>query len=138
MTRKERIVSIGPASLPLRRDWRPATIRLLFFVVLAGVGLYLVKWNPYVHRAFAVAASHSLGASIVSGAAFTAPPPSVQAAIGYSVAYFKAIWQALVLGLLLAATVEAVLPSRWLMNLLGGPGLRSTVLGGVAALPGMM
>lgn len=130
-------MSIGNLSLHGRERWQTAA-RVGLFLILAAVGLYLVKWNPYVHRAFAVAVSHSLGGSIVSGKSAVPPAPSVHAAVDYSVAYFKAIWTALVLGLVLAATVEAVLPTRLLVNLLGAPRLRSTALGGVLALPGMM
>lgn len=131
-------MSVGYPSLPARPGWGQAAARLGFFVVLAVVGLYLVKWNPYVHKALTVAASHTLGASIVSGQSAAPPAPGVQAAIGYSIAYFNAIWQALVLGLLLAATVEAILPTHWLVRILGESRFRSTALGGVAALPGMM
>lgn len=131
-------MSVGQSSLPARLSWGQAAARLSFFVALAVIGLYLVKWNPYLHRVFAVSVSHTLGGSIVSGLAAAPPEPSVRAAIDYSIAYFNAIWQALVLGLLLAATVESVLPTRWLVNLLGPARFRSTALGGVAALPGMM
>src|SRR5205823_5835198 len=86
------------------------------FVAIAVIGLYIVKWNPYVNRAAGLAVSHSLGASIISGSAAvaTAPGPSLEAAVGYSATYFAAVWQAVVLGLLLAATIETLVPREWL------------------------
>lgn len=131
-------MSIGSSSLRLPSGWGQSAARLGGFVALAAVGLFIVKWNPYFHRVFVVAASHSLGASIVSGTSAAPPAPSPSAALDYAIAYGKSIWPALVLGLLLAATIEAVLPSRWLIDLLGGPRFRATALGGAIALPGMM
>jgi uncharacterized membrane protein YraQ (UPF0718 family) len=117
-----------------RADWLGVAAVLL----LAVAGLFYVKWNPYYHRAFTVAVNHSLGASIVSGQAASPPAPSWPAALDYAQRYFKSIWQAMVLGLLLAASIEAFLPRNWLVRILGSPTLRHTALGGVLALPGMM
>src|SRR5689334_5751334 len=108
---------------------------LAFFFALAIVGLYIVKWNPYVHKAVTASHAHALGSSIVSGKSATAPDPSFQAALGYARVYFKAVWKALVLGLLLAATIEALLPRDWLLRILGSDRLRASALGGVLALP---
>lgn len=113
-------------------------VGLVILVVIAVVGLFIVKWNPYYHKVFTVAASHSLGASIVSGQASAAPSPSLAAAVGYGLAYFSSIWQALVVGLLLATTIETLLPRSWLARLLGSGTFRSAALGGAIALPGMM
>src|SRR5689334_11112655 len=107
-------------------------------VLIAVVGLFIVKWQPYYLRAFAAAANHSIGASIVSGTAAAPPPASLQAAWDYARAYFLAIWQAMVLGLLLAATIESSLPRDLLVRLLGAPGVRTSALGGLLSLPGMM
>lgn len=113
-------------------------IGLGILVLIAVAGLFVVKWSPYIHKAFLASSTHSLGASIVSGQAPAAPAPSLGAALSYGAAYFKSIWQALVLGLLLATTIETLLPRAWLARLLGSNAFRSTVLGGVIALPGMM
>ena len=108
------------------------------FVLIAAVGLYLVKWNPYAHKLVKAAATHALGTSIVSGKAAAPPEPSVHAALSYSATYFTSVWQALLLGLILAATIEALLPRDWLARLLGSGSPRASALGGVLALPGMM
>lgn len=107
-------------------------------LLIAVVGLYVVKWNPYFHKALKAATAHSLGASIVTGKGAAPPAPSLAAGWDYAVAYFKAIWQAMVLGLLLAATVETLVPRDWLARVLGRPSARSSLLGGAIALPGMM
>jgi len=108
------------------------------FVVLAAIGLYYVKWSPYYHRAFTAADTHSIGSSILTGAESSPPAPSLDAALHYALAYGKAIWQAMVLGLLLGSAVQALLPRRWITRALGGTGLGSVVAGGLMSLPGMM
>lgn len=107
-------------------------------LVIAVAGLAYVKWEPYWARSFVVAVSHNLGASIVSGQGAVAPEPSLAAAWDYARVYFDRIWMAMVLGLLLAATVDALVPHDWLARVLGSTRLRSTGLGALLALPGMM
>ena len=107
-------------------------------LLIAVVGLFIVKWQPYYLRAFAAATNHSIGASILTGTSATPPEASWQAAWEYSRAYFLAIWQAMVLGLLLAATIESSVPRDLLVRWLGAGTGRSSVLGGVLSLPGMM
>ncbi len=109
--------------------------------ILTGVavaGLFYVKWNPYFHRAFVAAAQHSIGASIVTGKAAAAPAPSLAAALGYAWAYGKAIWQAMVLGLVLGAGVQAIIPRDWMGRLLGRVEFSSVAVAGVAGVPSMM
>jgi hypothetical protein len=126
--------TMRPPFKPRRADW----LGLLAVLLIAVAGLAYVKWSPSYHRVFAVAASHSLGASIVSGPEAAPPPPSWSAALDYAQRYFLAIWQAMVLGLLLAASIEAWLPRNWLVRILGSSTFRQTALGGVLGLPGMM
>ena len=134
----QRAEAVGPIPgvtfRPRRSDW----IGLLVVLSIAVVGLAYVKWVPSYDRALSVAASHSLGASIVSGREAAPPAPSLAAAIDYALQYFKAIWKAMALGLLLAASIEAFLPRNWLVRILGSATFRNTALGGALALPGMM
>ena len=74
--------------------------------MVAVVGLYVVKWDPYFHKALE-ASSRSIGEPI---AGETAPRPSLGAALGYAAAYFLAVWQAMVLGLLIGSGVQALHP----------------------------
>src|SRR5690348_97698 len=109
-------VALGSASLQRRDALRGLTL----LIVIAVVGLFIVKWQPYYLRSFVAASNHTLGASILSGTDAAPPPASLQAAWDYSSRYFLAIWQALVLGLLLAATIESSLPRDLLVKALGG------------------
>jgi uncharacterized membrane protein YraQ (UPF0718 family) len=113
-------------------------LQVTIFVVLVVAGLLYVKWLPYYDRAFVAASKHAIGKSILMGDAAHAPAPSWDAALAYALAYGKAIWQAMVLGLLLGSAVQALLPVQWVSRLLGGRGFGSALAGGMLALPGMM
>lgn len=106
-------------------------------VVFVG-GLYYVKWNPYYHKAFLAAAKHSIGASIVSGQLAAPPSPSLDAALGYAWAYGKAIWQAMVLGLVLGAGVQAFVPKDWLVRVFGTVKFKGVALAGLVSTTAMM
>lgn len=108
------------------------------FTLIAVGGLYYAKWHPYFYKAFAAAANHSIGASIVTGHADAPPAASWQAAWSYALAYGKAIWQALVVGLLVGAGIQALLPRRWLASVLGKMNFGSVAIAGVVSVPSMM
>ncbi|MDB5446269.1 MAG: Transporter [Phenylobacterium sp.] len=117
---------------------RDTAVQVATFIVLAVVGLFYVKWFPYWNRAFVAATHHSIGPSILMGQAARPPAPSFDAALAYALAYGKAIWRAMVLGLLLGSGVQALLPVGWVTRLLGRKGFGSALAGGLLALPGMM
>lgn len=108
------------------------------FLLIAVVGLFYVKWFPYYNRAFVAASQHSIGKSILMGTAASAPAPSLRAALDYALAYGRAIWQAMVLGLLLGSAVQALIPPQWVARALGRNDFGSVVNGGLMSLPGMM
>jgi uncharacterized protein len=112
--------------------------RWILFVAIAVAGLFYVKWAPYWSRAFVAASGHSIGQSILMGKSNHAPAASWHAALAYATAYGKAIWQAMVLGLLLGSGVQALLPPDWVSRRLGSTQFGSAVAGGLLALPGMM
>lgn len=118
---------------------RPSTKRsmwlALIFVMIAVIGLLYVKWWPYYHKAFTAASKHSIGSSILG---MEQDGPSWHAALEYAKAYFKSVWKAAVLGILLGSLVQVLLPVNWLYQKLGKAGFKSTLIGGVSALPGMM
>ncbi len=95
---------------------------LLFFLTTI-VGLYYAKWMPYFHRALTAAV-----------------PPAVgwTAAWSYTVAYAGAVWQALVVGLLVGSGIQALLPRAWLTRFLGRAGFTTTALAGAVSIPSMM
>jgi len=114
------------------------TVRWSVFLLLAVAGLFYVKWFPYYGRAFDAASHHSIGKSILMGDASSAPDPSWSAALGYAVAYGKAIWKAMVLGLLLGSALQALIPASWVQRALGSSSFAGTVAGGLMGIPGMM
>jgi uncharacterized membrane protein YraQ (UPF0718 family) len=118
---------------------RPSiALQVAVFVVLAVAGLLYVKWLPYYNRAIVAAAHHAIGNSILMGKDAHPPAPSINAALAYALAYGKAIWQAMVLGLLLGSAVQALIPADWVSRLLGKHRFGSALAGGLLALPGMM
>lgn len=108
-------------------------------LLIAVVGLFIAKWQPYFERTLTISTSHAYpGSSIVAGKEAAPPVASFEAALAYGKSYFLAIWQALVVALLLAATLETLVPKDWVIRVLGSSRFRSSFLGGVLALPGMM
>jgi len=114
------------------------TLRWFVFLSLAVVGLFYVKWFPYYNRTFVAAANHSIGPSILMGTAAAPPAPSWDAAFGYALAYGKAIWQAMVLGLLLGSGIQALLPVDWVARVFGRTGFGSVAAAGALSVPSMM
>lgn len=115
-----------------------STLGVVVLALIAIGGLYYVKWNPYYDKAFVAASKHSIGDSIVSGKTASPPPPSLQAAWGYTVAYTQAVWKAMVLGLLLGAAVQALVPREWIVRVLGKMSFRSVAVAGLASIFSMM
>ena len=116
---------------------------LLGTLATAGIAIAALawaKWYPYALKVPAVADSHSLGSSVLSGKAGAPPSPSWNAAVEYALAYAASIWQALVAGLLVAAAVEAFLPARRLLALFQARRglLAGTACGGLLSMASMM
>ena len=123
---------------PLQSKQSNQALGYITFFLIAVVGLFYVKWSPYYHRAFIAASNHAIGQSILMGTAASPPPASIESALSYAFAYGKAIWQAMILGLLLGSGVQALLPPRWITKSLGGTGFGSVAAGGLLSIPGMM
>lgn len=115
---------------------RKTVFFVILFLIIAIAGLSYVKWWPYYEKAIKSATSHSIGSPILGPD--TAAAPSLGAAADYALAYFKSVWKAAVLGILLGSLVQVLLPAQWLYKVLGSSRFKSTFLGGVASLPGMM
>ncbi|MGO4686030.1 permease [Hyphomicrobium sp. 2TAF46] len=114
------------------------TLRWAVFLTIAIVGLFYVKWFPYYNRAFVAADQHSIGNSILMGTAAAPPAASGDAAFSYALAYGKAIWQAMVLGLLLGSGIQALLPADWIARVLGKTGFGTVAVAGILSVPSMM
>jgi uncharacterized membrane protein YraQ (UPF0718 family) len=106
-------------------------------VVVLAVGLLTwAKYQPYLIKVPAVLGSHDLGDSIVA-----TPDGTVSPAAGwdFTVTYLQAVWKALVVGLVLAAAVQVLLPGGWLRRALGSAGgVAGGVRGGLWSIPTLM
>lgn len=108
------------------------------FLLIAAAGLSYVKWWPYYHKAIHAITNHTIGSSILTGADNVAPSPSWDAAWDYAVIYFKSVWKAAVLGIVLGSLVQVLIPADWMQRVFGKNSFRSTAFGGLASVPGMM
>jgi len=108
----------------------------ILFIFIAVVGLTYVKWWPYYNKAILSIDTHSIGDSILSDQATGSF--SWQAAADYTMTYFQSVWKAAVLGVLLGSLVQVLLPSQWLLKVLGKTSFGSTAVAGLASIPGMM
>lgn len=117
------------------RNLRTALL-IITFVIIAAAGLSYVKWWPYYHKAIRAIEEHTIGSSLLTGAYDN--KISWSGAWEYAGVYFKSIWKAAVLGILLGSLVQVLIPSQWLQRVLGKATFKSTVYGGFASIPGMM
>ena len=106
------------------------------FTLIAG--LLYVKWLPYYAKSLFALTHHTIGASIVSGTSAAPPAVGFAAAWQYALAYYNAIWQALALALILGATIQVLVPRRWIHKLFSGRDFRSIAIAGTLSLGGMM
>jgi uncharacterized membrane protein YraQ (UPF0718 family) len=112
--------------------------RVTIVLFIAVAGLFYVKWMPYYNKAFLASVNHSIGKSILMGTAAQPPAASWQAAFDYAIAYGKAIWQAMILGLMLGSALQEFAPRAWIARVVGQASFRSVALGGLLAIPSMM
>jgi uncharacterized membrane protein YraQ (UPF0718 family) len=131
-------MSYSYGSAQEQADRKKIVISVAVFLVIAVAGLTYVKWWPYYWKALDAAAKHTIGSSIISGKNPLAPSPSWTAAWDYAVAYYKAVWKAAILGIVLGSLIQVLIPSNWLLKVLGKTTFGSTAIGGLASIPGMM
>lgn len=110
---------------------------IVAFLLITVAGLLYVKWWPYYHKAILAADTHSIGSSIL-GDSSNHQIPFWQSALDYAKVYFQSVWKAAVLGILLGSLLQVLLPTQWLLKVLGKTSFGSTAVAGLAAIPGMM
>jgi uncharacterized protein len=116
-----------------RRDLIVVGVFLLIVVALT----FIVKWQPLFIKTRGASAHHTFGKSIVAGTSAQAPK-GWAAAWSFSLSYAKSVWQAVVLGLVIAAGVQELVPRDWLLRLFGRSRPAATLAGGLTAVPSMM
>jgi uncharacterized protein len=131
-------VSVSPLTLERDRNAKLVIFGVFITAVIFAVGLFIVKWSPYWHKAHVAAATHSIGASIVSGNGMMPEAIGLHAAWSYTLAYFKAVWQAVVLALLLGASIQAFVPRRWLLRAIGKATPASAAVAAAGSMTTMM
>ncbi|MGO9382613.1 MAG: permease [Mycobacterium sp.] len=117
------------------------TIGVLVTAAVFVMGLLWAKWMPYAAKALKVQRTrHWPGSSILTvGGVRAGEGPTWHAATTFFHVYFSSIWQALVVALLISASVQALMPPSWLPRALNRRRLISSALaGGVAGMPSMM
>jgi uncharacterized protein len=118
-----------------------AMIGVVITLAVYVAGLLWAKWTPYAAKAMSAQRTrHWSARSILTvGGVRAGDSPTWHAATTFFHAYFASIWQALVVALLISASVQALVPRAWLPRVLNRRGVISSALtGGVAAMPSMM
>jgi uncharacterized membrane protein YraQ (UPF0718 family) len=125
---------------PHRRATPAAIVGTATLLVLLMAGLLWAKWIPYSHKAHGLSVTHTWsGVSVFSSAGAPGAAPTWRGAWDFTVAYGRSVWQAALVGLLVGAAVDALLPRAWLSRLLDrGSSFGNAAAGGVAALPSLM
>jgi hypothetical protein len=109
------------------------------FVVVAVAGLTWAKWWPYGHKLVALVGTHTWSGSSPLLSGVGGRVWSWSGGWRFTVAYGESVWMALVVGLLVAAGVEVLLPrARVVAALTGRRGWTAHVAGAGLSLPCMM
>lgn len=137
------VVVATPLSVNSIRAPRRGAVAIGVAVTLAVfvAGLLWAKWLPYAAKALKAQRTQHWPASNILAVGGVRPGdgPTWHAATTFFHAYFLSIWQALVVALVLSASVQALLPRSWLPRALNRRGVVSSALaGGVAGIPSMM
>lgn len=108
------------------------------FIIVAVIGFADVKWWPYLQKAIVASNTHSIGKALIAGVGKHAAAPSIQAGLVYYRVYFKAVWKAAVLGILIGSLVQVLIPTRWIYKTFGGTKFSNTVIAALCGVPTMM
>ena len=124
-----------------RAPERSAVLGVLGFVALTAALLWWAKWSPYTGRTVELVDSRAWsGTSLLAGAGIEAGSgPSLSAGVAFTRVYATAVWQAVLVGLVMAAAVQTFVPRGWLVRVLSARrSSSSALLGGLASTPSMM
>lgn len=124
----------------IRRFTPAAVVGTAVLLALLVLGLLWAKWLPYGEKAHGLSLTHAWsGSAIFDSSGKPGTAPSWSGAWRFTVAYGEAVWKAALVGLLVGAAVDALLPKAWLLGLLDRrSSLGRSAAGGVASLPSLM
>jgi len=110
------------------------------FAAIFAAAIDWAKWSPYAHKLAKIHATRVWpGSNILDKAGPAQAAASLHAAWTFTTAYANAVWPAAVAALVVAASIEALLPRRWLLRVLGDRGgFDGSLRGAVCALPSLM
>ena len=129
---------MASGALVARRPGRAGTVGLLVLALIFVVGFAWSKWLPYWDRSLALLDAPTWPSGPIFETAGDATP-SLSGAWEFTVAYLDAVWRAVVVGLLVAAAVDALVPRGWMTRMLNRPSpVGQAMAGGAASLPSMM
>lgn len=114
-------------------DW----VGLGILILLLGVGLTWSKWLPYWDKAWTLSET-----SIWDGAPLfdvAGDAMSLSGAWDFTLAYFLAVWKALLVALLVAAAIDALVPRDWLLRVMNRRhAATQSLVGATLSMPSMM
>jgi uncharacterized membrane protein YraQ (UPF0718 family) len=133
----ESSVRLEPAA---RRGLVASLAGLVAFLLVASLMLMWAKWDPYSQKLAHLWTSPTwTGKDLLAKAGAAGSAPSLRGAWSFTHAYFTAVLPAIIAALVIAASMQALVPRGWLLRLLrkGSHG-RSSLAGGLLALPSLM
>lgn len=111
---------------------------ILVAALLFVVGFTWAKWWPYVVKVDGLAATREWDGGALLDVARDAPSWWT-GAWEFTLAYTDSVWRALIVGLLIAAAIDALLPRRWIRRVLSGrSSTGGAAIAGAASMPSMM
>ncbi len=123
--------AIDGEGAPSERRAAPSALVLgVLLALITILALLLYKWSGSLRVLRVVTSTHVLDKS--------PKPLLVGAPWVTTLRYFRIVWPALVLGLLIGATVRAGVPSRWVTSLFERRKRASIAIGGLAGAPLML
>ena len=119
-------------------DARRLAVGLGVFALIAVAALTWAKWWPYIGRVGEILDTDAYpGSNVLEEAGPADASPSLAGGWDFTVAYFQAVWQALVAALLISAGVLTLIPRERVVRALSG-GRWPTVTAGLWSMPSMM
>lgn len=121
-----------------RRPWSTSDwVGLAVLALLLLVGLSWSKWMPYWDRVWELRQTSAWSGGVL----FDAAGESIflRGAWTFTVSYFSAVWKALLVALLVSATIDALVRRDWLVHVMNrSSSLRQSLTAAALSMPSMM